>query len=153
MFFWSILLVNSNVDVKVVSAKKKKQQSKTLLRQLSEKNTDFMIGQSNHYVQNENRDSMTYRGTFLDSTKKLTQVNYSQVDMHTLVENIVSKVRSEVDSVMTTVETRVQDAVLTAIAKLVISKNWPWNQPMPLRDGVLTIMHWNQIRGIFRVIL
>ena len=40
--------------------------------------------------------------------------------MHTLEENIVSKVRSEVDCVMTAVETRVQDAVLTALENLVI---------------------------------
>ena len=40
--------------------------------------------------------------------------------MHTVEENIFSKVRSEVVSVMTTVETRLQDAVLTAIENLVI---------------------------------
>ena len=42
--------------------------------------------------------------------------------MHPLEENIVSIVRSEVDNVMTTVETRVQDAVLTAIEKLLIQR-------------------------------
>ena len=42
--------------------------------------------------------------------------------MHTLEENIVSKMRSEVDSVMTTVETRVQNVVLTAIENLVIPR-------------------------------
>ena len=40
--------------------------------------------------------------------------------MHTVEENVSSKVRSEVNSVMTTVETRIQDAVLTAIEHLVI---------------------------------
>ena len=40
--------------------------------------------------------------------------------MHTLEENIVSRVRSEVDSGLTTVENRVQDAVLAAIESLVI---------------------------------
>ena len=40
--------------------------------------------------------------------------------MHTLEENIISKVRSEEDIVMTTVETRAQVAVLTAIEVLVI---------------------------------
>ena len=39
--------------------------------------------------------------------------------MHTLEQNIVSKVRTEVDKVMTAVKTRVQDAVLTAIESLV----------------------------------
>ena len=42
--------------------------------------------------------------------------------MHTLEENIVSKVRIEVDGVMTTLETRFQDAVLTAIENLVIPR-------------------------------
>ena len=41
--------------------------------------------------------------------------------MHTLEENIVSKVRKEVDSVMVTLETTIQDAVLTAIENLVTS--------------------------------
>ena len=81
---------------------------------LSEGDTDSMIGQSNHDVQNDNRECMRYRGTSTDSTNNLTQVNYPQVDMLTLEENIVSKVRSEVDNVMTSVETRAQDAVLTA---------------------------------------
>ena len=43
-------------------------------------------------------------------------------DMHTLEDNIVSKVRSEVKSVMSTVETRVQDAVMTSIESLVIPR-------------------------------
>ena len=51
-----------------------------------------------------------------------TQVDSLWVDMHTLEENIVSKVRSEVDNVLTTVETRVEDAVLTAIENLVIPR-------------------------------
>ena len=42
--------------------------------------------------------------------------------MHTLEEDIVSKVRCEVDSVMTTVETRIQDTVLAAIKKLNIPR-------------------------------
>ena len=61
---------------------------------------------------------MTHRGPSSDNTNISTQVNYPQVDMHTLDENIVSKVRSEVDNVMTTVETR----VLTAIEILVIPR-------------------------------
>ena len=56
----------------------------------------------------------------MGNTTNPTQVNYPQVDVHTLVENIVSKVRSEMDNVMTSVETRIQDAVLTAIENLVI---------------------------------
>ena len=42
--------------------------------------------------------------------------------MHTLGENIASKVRSEVDGMMTTVETKVQDMVLTAIEILMIPR-------------------------------
>ena len=81
-----------------------------------------MIGQSNHDVQFESRDSMTYRGTSSNNTSYPTQVNCRQVDMHFSEENIVSKVRSTADNVMTTVKTRVQDAVLTAIMNLVIPR-------------------------------
>ena len=100
-------LVNLTVDFEMVSTKKKKQQNKRLVSQLGEEDTDFMIGQSNHDVQTESRNSMTYRCTSSDNTSSPTQINYPQVDMHKLEENIVSKVRSEVDNVMTTVETRV----------------------------------------------
>ena len=104
----------------MVSTRKKKQQNKRFFSQLSERVTDF--GLSNHDVQNENIDSVTHRGTSSDNTNNVTQVNYPQVDMNTVEDNFVSKVRSEVDNVLTTVETRVQDAVLTAIENLVIPR-------------------------------
>ena len=100
--------------------RKKKQQNKRLFSQLSGKETDLVFGQSNQDERTESRSSMTYRGTSSDSTSNPTQIIYPQVDVHTLEENIVSKVRSEVDNVMTTIKTRVQDPVLPAIANLVI---------------------------------
>ena len=39
--------------------------------------------------------------------------------MHTLEQNIVSKVRTEVDKVMTAIKTRIQEAVLTAMENFV----------------------------------
>ena len=81
-----------------------------------------MIGQSTYDVPTECRDSITYRGASSDTTSNSTQVNYPQVDIHTLEENYVSKVRSEVNNVMTTVETRVQEAVLTVVENLVITR-------------------------------
>ena len=114
------LLVNSIVDGKMVSTKKKKQQNKKLFSQLGEKNTDFMAEQKNRDEQTESRDNMICRGTSWDNISNPTQVNYPQVVMHTLEENIVSKVGSEVDNVLTSIEARVQDAVLTAIEILVI---------------------------------
>ena len=100
----------------------KKQQKKKLFSQLSERDTDFMIGQSNQDAQIESRSKMLCRGTSSDNASNLAQINYPQVDVLTLEENIVSKVRSEEDNVMTSVETRVQDVVLTAIENLVIPK-------------------------------
>ena len=68
-----------------------------------------MIGQSNQDEQTEkNRDNMRCRSTFADITSNPTQVNYPQVDVPTLEEDIVSEVRSEMDNVMTLVETRVR---------------------------------------------
>ena len=115
-------LVNLAVDFKLVSTGKKKQQSKRFFRQLSERYTDFLIGQSNYDAQTESRDSVTFRGTSSDNRSNPTQVNYLQLDMYTLEENIVRKVRSEVGNVLTTVETRIQDAVLTAIENIVIAR-------------------------------
>ena len=104
----------------MVSTRKKKQQNKKLFSQLSERDTDFMIEQSNQDEQTESRDNMICRCTSSDNISNPTQVNYPQVDMHTLEENIVSKVRSELDNLLTSVETIVQDTVLTAIKNLLI---------------------------------
>ena len=54
VFIWSILLVNSIVDVKMVSTRKKKPQNTRFFSQLIEGDTDFMIGHSNFDVQSEN---------------------------------------------------------------------------------------------------
>ena len=68
----------------MVSTRKKKQQNKRFFSQLSETNNDFMMGQSNHDVQNENIHSVAHRGTSSDHTIKLTQVKYPQAGLHIL---------------------------------------------------------------------
>ena len=78
-----------------------------------------MIGRSNREAQTESRANVADKNTSLNDINDTNQVNGSQVDMHTLAKNIVSKVRSEVDSRMTTFEARVQGAVMTAIENLV----------------------------------
>ena len=65
---------------------------------------------------------MLCKATSADNAGNPAQINYSQVDVHTLEENIVSKVRSEVDNMMTSGETKVQKAVLTAIENLVFPR-------------------------------
>ena len=81
-----------------------------------------MIGQNNNETQVESRANKADRGNFPKNTNGPIQIISLQVDMHTLEESSVSKVRSEVDSVMTAVETRVQDAVLTAIENLIFPR-------------------------------
>ena len=81
-----------------------------------------MTGQSNQDEQTESRDNMICRGTSSDNASNPTQINYPEVDMYTLEENIVSTLRSVVDNVMTSVETRVQDPLLSAIENLVIPR-------------------------------
>ena len=102
----------------MVSIRKKKQQNKRLFSQLSDRDTDFMVEQNNQDEPIESRDIMTCRGTCSANVSNATQVNYPQVDVHTLDETIVSKTGSEVYNVLTSVETGVQDAVLTAIENL-----------------------------------
>ena len=104
----------------MVSTRKKKQLNKKLFSQLNERDTDFMIEQSNRDEQIENRGNMLCKETSSDNASDPAQITYPQVDVHTLEEIFVSKVRSEVDNVMTSVETRVQDAVLTTTEMLVI---------------------------------
>ena len=94
--------------------KKKKQQNRRLFNRLSGRDTDFMIGQINKDEQTESTDNMFCRDTSSDNASNSAQINYPQVDVHTLEKTIVSRVRSGVDN-MISVETRVQNAVLTAI--------------------------------------
>ena len=152
MLSHSILLVISIVDIRTVSTIKKKQQSKNLLSQLSERGTDFTIGQSNFDAQIKSRDSMIHRGTSSDNRKTSTQIYQPQVDIHTLEGNIVSKVRIEVDMVMTMVGMRVHDAVLTAIENLVIPRvEVAMNSANVSTGWSVDGYFWNQIKGIFRV--
>ena len=106
----------------MVSTRKKKQQNKRPLSQLDESDTLFVIGQNNHAAQAGSKTNMVNIGSSSSNMKGPIQVNSSQVDMHTVEENFVSKVQSEVDNVMVTVEIRLQDAVLTAIESLVIPR-------------------------------
>ena len=93
-----------------------------LLNQLRESDNEFEIGHSNHSFRTEGRDNMTSGGKNLDNTNDATQGNYPYANVHTLEENIVSKVRSEVHSVMSAVDTKIQDAVMTAVENLVIPR-------------------------------
>ena len=85
---------------------------------MSERDTDFLIGQNNQDEQIESRDNMLCRGTSSDNVSNPTHINYPQVDVHTLEEDIVNQARSEVDNVSASVGNRVQDAVLNAKKKL-----------------------------------
>ena len=119
---WLILLANSNFDFNTVFTRKKRQQIMRFHSQLSESDADFMVGQSNHDAQTEKRASASGSGTFLNNTNNATQVKGTQVAMHTLEEDIVSKVRCRAYTVMKMVESRVQDTVLTAKDKLEIPR-------------------------------
>ena len=85
-------MANLIVEVEQVTTRKKKQQNKSLFSQLSEKDTEFMIGQSNQDKQTESRDNMLRRGTSSDNTSNPAQVNYPQVAVHTFEKTIRSKV-------------------------------------------------------------
>ena len=115
VFFFSLLLIKSFIGSNKVSAQKKRQQNKRLLRQLSEPDTDFSIGQNNHENQLEDETNTEKKETpfYITQTtlvklmaKKCTCTHSSKI--------FADKVRSEVGSVMTTVENRVKDAVLIA---------------------------------------
>ena len=150
MLIYPILFVNLIVKIEMVSTRKKEQQNKSPFSQLKERDTDFMIGQSSQDEQIESRDNIICRGTSSNNANNPTQNNSPQVLVHTLEENIVSKVRSEVDNVMTSVETRVQDALLTAIEKLVISRvEFAVKAANAPSEWLLTVMYCNQIRRIF----
>ena len=106
----------------MVAARKKRQQNKRLLSQLSESDTDFMIGRNNHETHTESGTNTVEKNMTSNNANDPTQANSSQVDVHTLEKNIVGKVRSEVGNVMAMVQTRVQDAILTAMKSVMIPR-------------------------------
>ena len=91
----------------MVCTRRKGQQNKRIFSQLDEYDTDFLIAQSNHEAEVKNRTNMVDRGFSSNNVNGLIQVNSPQMDIHTLEENVVSKIRGEEDSVMKTVEIRV----------------------------------------------
>ena len=102
--------------------RKKKQQNKRLLSQLDESDVDFMIGQNNHEGQAGSKTIVVDIGSSSINIEGPNQVNSPQVDIHTLEEKIVSKVRCEVDNVGTTVKTRIQHANLIAMENLLFPR-------------------------------
>ena len=72
-------MVKSSVDFNMLSSRKKKQQNKRLLKHLSESDTIFVIGQSNHEAQIEGRANVAAKNTSLNNINDPTQVNGSEV--------------------------------------------------------------------------
>ena len=101
-----ILLVISIFGYKIIFTRKKKQQNQKLFSQIDEFDADFMIEHSNHEVQDGSNTNVGDIGSSSNNMKGPIHVDSPQVDMQTLGENFVSKVRSEVDSVVTRVKTR-----------------------------------------------
>ena len=106
----------------MVSTRKKRQPNRRFLSQLSESDTDFITGPSNHETRTGSRGNAADGNISLNNASSPNQVSDPQVDMHTLEKDTISKVLSEVDIMMTAVETRVQDAVLTAKENLLIPR-------------------------------
>ena len=69
----------------MVSTPKSIQQNKKLLSQLTEFDTDFMIGQ-NHETQPGDKFNTADGNTTLNNANNWIQVNVSRVDIHTLEE-------------------------------------------------------------------
>ena len=86
-----LLLVNSPVNFNMVYTRKKRQQSKKLFSQLSESDNDFMIGLSNREAQIQDRSNAVDESITLNTANISTQINGSQMNMHTLEKNIVNK--------------------------------------------------------------
>ena len=117
-----ITIFSSFVNFNIDSTQKKKQQSKRFFSHFNESDTDFIIGQSSHEAQAGSKTNVVDISTSSNNLNSPIQGNNPQADMHTLLGNIVSRVRTEVDNVMMAVETSLQDVLLTAREKLVIPR-------------------------------
>ena len=79
----------------MVYTRTKIQQNKKPFSQLGESDDDFMMGQNNHEAQAESRTKKMDKGTSSNNMNDLIEDNRPKVDMYTLEENSVSKVRIE----------------------------------------------------------
>ena len=68
----------------MISTRRNKEQNKNILSQLTESDTDFMIGQINHETQPGDRINTADKNTTLNKANISIQVNGSQMDIHTL---------------------------------------------------------------------
>ena len=102
--------------------RKKKQQNKRLFSKLHVFDADFLIGHNNREVQAENWTKLLARIVSSRNMNGAIQGNSPQMDLQTLEENVVNKVRSQVNGVIRAVESRVQDGVMIAIENIVIRR-------------------------------
>ena len=98
------------VGVSIVSTRKKRQQNKKIFSQISDSDTDFVIGRKNLEIQTESRMGRVEESVTSNNSDDSNPVDCSQIVFSILERSFANRVRSEVDSVMTTVETTVQDA-------------------------------------------
>ena len=106
----------------MIFASEKRQQNNRLLSQLSESDTEYMIGQNSSENRSGDRANTVNEATTLFNTDYSIQGKGSQVNIHTLEDIVFNKIRCESNNVIASVEKRVQGSALTEIENLVIPR-------------------------------
>ena len=89
-------------DFALNSTCKENEQNKKLFSQISESDTDFMIGQINCEIQIESRARITEENVTSNNANNSVAVDSFEEGVRTLERSITAKVSSEVNSVMAT---------------------------------------------------
>ena len=85
---------NSIVDLKLLSTQKKETTEQEAPQLTKKPHSDIVIRQNSPEAQTKNRASMADGNITLNNTNHSTQINGSQVDIHTGEKNIAKKMRS-----------------------------------------------------------
>ena len=117
--------MNSNIETNMVSTRKKKQLSRRLLSQIDDFDRDMIIGNA---VSERQENAVVNEGTndrdfTVGSSNNDSVINGNAMSVKTLERCFNGRIDREMSNIINTVEDRIQNAILTAIDKIVAPKN------------------------------
>ena len=115
---------NSVIETNMVSTRKKRQSSKTLLSQLDDFDQDMIIGNT---VSESQENAVVNEGTndrdfTVGTSNNDSVINGNAMSMKTLERCSNERIDRELNNIVDTLEDRIQNAILTAIENIVAPK-------------------------------
>ena len=119
-----IVKCNSLVEANIVSTRKKGQQDRRLLNQLDDFDQNAIIGDA---VSSSERNAVVNKGSvdrefIVQYSDGISITNENTVNVQTLLRCLNERIDRELGNITDTVEDRIQNAILTAVDKIIRSR-------------------------------